>query len=105
MGDPQPFNESQAKGIQVGDVYEVSISSTYDKSDIKPVTSKDGKTDTYTLTYANASYISVHFRQFDLPSSCSLAITDDNGGEEEEPYTLTGQGKLDLGTFWAHHVN
>ena len=104
--DPLPFNDNQTKGTQVGDVYEVNISSTYDKSDIKPVTSEDGKTDTYTLMYANASYISVHFRQFDLPSSCSLAITtDDNGEEEEQPYTLTGQGKFDLGTFWAHHVN
>ena len=103
--DPLPFNDNQTKGTQVGDVYEVNISSTYDKSDIKPVTSEDGKTDTYTLMYANASYISVHFRQFDLPSSCSLVITDDNEEEEEQPYTLTGQGKYDLGSFWAHHVN
>ena len=29
----------------------------------------------------------------------------EEGEGEEQSYTLTGQGKFDLGTFWAHHVN
>merc|ERR1719461_1858221 len=53
-----------------------------------------------TLTYPDASYISVHFSSFDLPSSCVLAVTD---GKEAQ-YTMTGKGKHDLGTFWARHV-
>ena len=105
--DPLSFNDDQTKGTQVGDVYGVKISSISDESDIKPTTSADGKTDTYTLTYTNASYISVHFSKFDLPPSCSVDITDDSeeGEEQLSPYTLTGLGKFDLGTFWAHHVN
>merc|ERR1712154_663407 len=81
-------------------VYPVNIS-TYDQSEIKPITSDDGKTDTYTLTYENASFVSVHFSQFDLPPGCSLDITNSTG---EYPYTLTGKGKFDLGTFWGRHI-
>ena len=99
--DCDPLQLGQFKGTQVGDVYEFTISSDYSESEIKPVISDDGKNDTYTLTYANAFYISVHFSEFDLSSSFLLDITDNEG---KQAYTLEGIGKLDLGTFWGHHV-
>mmetsp|Transcript_25965 Transcript_25965/g.33087 ORF Transcript_25965/g.33087 Transcript_25965/m.33087 type:complete len:694 (+) Transcript_25965:46-2127(+) len=88
--------------LQIGDHHDISISSNVAESDLQPVVSSDGKTSTYTLHHENASYLSVHLSNLDLPTGCSFSLTDGNGGQE---YTLTGRGLYDLGTFWGHHVN
>mmetsp|Transcript_16205 Transcript_16205/g.21736 ORF Transcript_16205/g.21736 Transcript_16205/m.21736 type:complete len:307 (-) Transcript_16205:156-1076(-) len=94
--------EDPGMPLQIGDHHDISISSNVAESDLQPVVSSDGKTSTYTLHHENASYLSVHLSNLDLPTGCSFSLTDGNGGQE---YTLTGRGLYDLGTFWGHHVN
>ncbi len=55
----------------------------------------------HVLTHPNATYIAVHFTGFDLAPNDRLVITDREGGQE---YTLTDQGRMGAGTFWARHI-
>lgn len=55
----------------------------------------------HVLRHPGASYIAVHFDGFDLGPGDYLRITDGKGGQV---YELTGQGKMNAGTFWARHV-
>jgi len=89
--------QSNSKGpFQIGDLHSTSISSN--DFNAKP----DGKSLSFTLTHENASFLSIHYKKLDLPHSCSVTLTDENGGEE---YTSTGKGLFNLGSFWAHHIN
>jgi hypothetical protein len=87
---------------QIGDAHQIVISSNIEISDIKPFMSKDGKTNTFILKHEHASFLTMHFSNFDLPPHCIVELTDAFGGQS---YTLQGRGKLNLGTFWAHHIH
>jgi V8-like Glu-specific endopeptidase len=105
-GEPTDEETNKSKGpIQIGDHHPIIISSDPESSDVKPLSSEDGnkKTDTYTLEYDDASFLTVHFKSFHLPSGCVMDISD---GNDSQVSTLTDDGKFNLGeNFWAHHVN
>ena len=48
-----------------------------------------------------ASYIALHFRDFDLGPGGVLRVSDPQGGQA---YELSGKGKMAAGTFWAQHI-
>ena len=48
-----------------------------------------------------ATYVAVHFTEFDLAPGDTLRISDAAGGQA---YTLKSRGKMDAGTFWARHI-
>lgn len=48
-----------------------------------------------------ATYLAVHFTDFDLAPGDFLLISDAQGGQS---YTLEGRGKMGMGTFWSQHV-
>lgn len=55
----------------------------------------------YTLKHTGASYIAIHFVDFDLAPGDYLVVSDPVG---EQFYTLEGRGKMNAGTFWARHI-
>jgi hypothetical protein len=55
----------------------------------------------YTLQHLGATYISLHFADFDLAPGDYLRVSDTRGLQE---YTMSGKGKMQAGTFWARHV-
>jgi len=97
----QATEEDPRKPLQIGDHFSTTISSDVERSILKPVVSQDGKTSTYTLHHQDASYLSIHFSNMDLPPSCTLTVQDADGNQA---YLMRGRGKFDLSTFWAHHV-
>lgn len=56
---------------------------------------------TYELRYPAATYLAIHFVDFDLGPGDYLIVSDGEGGQS---YELHGRGKLQAGTFWARHV-
>lgn len=96
----EPVQVKKLEPFQIGDHHDIVISNS-DDSSIQPISSNDGKTRTYTLHHENASYLSVHYTSFNLPPECSLKVVDLHG---DVHHTLTGQGKLNLGSFWDYHV-
>lgn len=48
-----------------------------------------------------ATYLAIHFVDFDLAPGDYLLVSDGQGGQA---YTLEGKGKMGLGAFWAQHV-
>jgi lysyl endopeptidase len=55
----------------------------------------------YTFSYPGASYIRVHFSQFDLAPGDSLTISNPVTGESD---VYTGRGPFGTGSFWAFSV-
>jgi len=55
----------------------------------------------HTLQHPGATYLAVHFSQFDLGPGDYLVMTDNEGGQE---YILTGKGKRQAQVFWARHI-
>jgi len=55
----------------------------------------------YQVQIPNATYIALHFQEFDLAPGASLIVSDPHG---QQSYTMTGRGKMDLGSFWAQHI-
>ncbi|MBW2421610.1 MAG: trypsin-like peptidase domain-containing protein [Deltaproteobacteria bacterium] len=53
------------------------------------------------IHHPGATYIALHFSNFTLPDGTSLRVSDGEGGQS---YALTGQGKMNAGTFWSQHV-
>ena len=96
----------KARGpTKAADGYPITVSNDDKISDLKPTTKSIG-TDkinkSYTLSYPDASYISIHFKEFDLPKSCFLQI---NNGEGKQAYVMRELGRHGLGKdFWARHV-
>jgi len=48
-----------------------------------------------------ATYVAVHFKNFQLAPGDSLRISDEAG---EQAYTLEDRGKMNAGEFWARHI-
>ncbi|HQL55339.1 MAG TPA: trypsin-like peptidase domain-containing protein, partial [Phycisphaerae bacterium] len=55
----------------------------------------------YELHDSDATYIAIHFRDFDLGPGDYLLVSD---GAGRQAYTLQGRGKMNAGTFWAQHI-
>src|SRR5690606_15770957 len=55
----------------------------------------------HVLHHPGATYIAIHFEDFNLAEGDYLRITDADGGQS---YILDGKGKMDSRTFWAQHV-
>jgi len=55
----------------------------------------------YELHHPDATYIAVHFTDFDLAPGDRLVITDPLGGQA---YTLRRKGKMGAEKFWAQHI-
>lgn len=53
------------------------------------------------LSHPGATYVSVHFVDFDLGPGDVLVVQDPQGGQR---YELSGKGKMQAGTFWARHI-
>ncbi len=68
----------------------------------KGVTQEESGTSwTYELHHPDATYIAIHFVDFDLASGDYLIVTDPSG---EQFYVMEGKGKMNAGTFWAQHI-
>ena len=101
------FEHTTPKGpTKVADSHSITISNNDKKSDITAVTKTIGAnkiSKTYTLSYPEASYISIHFETFNLPTGCALEVSDGDGNQS---YVMEGLGRHGLGSnFWARHVN
>jgi len=55
----------------------------------------------HVLSHPGATYIAIHFTDFNLGPGDSLVISDDQGAQQ---YELSGKGKMQAGTFWARHI-
>jgi len=55
----------------------------------------------HVLSHLGATYIAVHFSDFDLGPGDYLVVSDETGGQQ---YELSGRGKMQAGTFWARHI-
>jgi hypothetical protein len=84
--------------LQVGDHFPIRVQSN-GPSDLEGRDSASGTT--YTLHHPGATYISLHFSQFDLSPGDYLTISDASG---DQSYELTRLGKRQMGTFWARHI-
>ncbi len=84
--------------LRVGDVHAIRIDSRA-ASDVESADTGTGKR--YTIHHPGATYIALHFADFDLAPGDSVVVSDPDGRQST---TLTGRGKMDAGTFWAQHV-
>ena len=90
--------------VRIADRFAIHVSFHDDDTDVIPDIEElpnGGFRKTYTLTHPGASYISVHFANFDLPLNCAMEINDGTGGQKS---IMTGRGRQQLGTFWGQHV-
>ena len=55
------------------------------------------------LYHHGATYLSIHFKEFDFDDGCKMKIRGEENGIEDEGI-LVGKGRDNLGTFWAHHI-
>lgn len=89
-----------AAKVQVGQTYPMSVESARNYPG-----SPDGQAKQvwdYEIVHPDATYISVHFKDFELAPGDFLLISDASGGQA---YTLEGRGKMSAGEFWARHVS
>jgi len=56
---------------------------------------------TYTFEKPGASYLAIHFANFDFSRECSMELYDQSGLLVAE---YTDQGRRNMGDFWARHV-
>ena len=98
-------NDEERGPLQIGEKYKLNISSQHpENSDVAAVLTKNTigvTTKRYTIKHKDASYISVHMDNMDLPKGCKAVTSACSGGQE---YTMEGKGTFDLGNFWGHHV-
>jgi len=100
----------------VGSLHTIHISSNDAETQIPPLKfsvnngtqTMQGRT--YILSHLNdndkkeASYIALHFANFDLHPFCTMEITDSKRTSKSSTI-LTGKGRSGEGTFWAKHIN
>jgi len=90
-----------AKGspVIIGEGVKVNLSSS--DSEVQPIINGGGMTK-LVISYDGASYISVHYTQFDFPPGCEMTVA---GSDPRQDYVMTGKGKLQLGAFWSRQIN
>jgi hypothetical protein len=96
-GDDGPA-DSNANPFIIGDTKSVSITND-DLTDLggSSVRSKKG----YTITEPGATYLALHFANFDFNRECTMEITDELGNLV---VSYTDRGRRNRGTFWARSV-
>jgi hypothetical protein len=97
-GENGSADESNANPFIVGETKSVSITND-DLTDLggSSVRSKKG----YTITEPGATYLSLHFANFDFSRECNMEIRDKFGNLV---VSYTDRGRRNRGTFWARHV-
>lgn len=86
--------------IQIGTHYPAEIDTPVDYPGA-PEAGQEVVAWSHVLQHPGATYIAIHFVDFDLGPGDVLTISDGLGGQA---YTMTGRGKMNAGTFWAQHV-
>jgi hypothetical protein len=91
-----------AEPFQIGGHFPIHISSG-SLTDVDPKIERNGKAikKTYTIYHQYATYLSVHFAEFDFDPECWMIISDAAGSQEA---FLAGYGRNNLSVFWAPHV-
>ena len=85
--------------LKAGDHYSANIDTP---QGYKGVTGDEPRmTWRYELCHRGATYIAIHFVDFDLAPGDYLVVSDPDGNQS---YTMEGLGKMDAGTFWAQHI-
>jgi len=84
--------------MRVGNEYPLRIDSR-GPSHVEAVPTDRGAR--WAIHHPGATYIAIHFAEFDLVPGDSVTVSDASRGQA---YTLTGGGKMDAGTFWSQHV-
>jgi V8-like Glu-specific endopeptidase len=85
--------------LQVGEYYPANIDTPWDYAGAEA--GEDVAAWRYELSHPGATYIAIHFTDFDLGPGDYLIVSDPAGGQS---YTLKGMGKMEAGTFWSQHV-
>ena len=85
--------------VQVGESFAVNIDSARNYEGSPDGVSSLGWE--YEIQQPGATYIAVHFSDFQLAEGDYLVISDARG---DQSYTLRGRGKMGAGEFWARHV-
>ena len=85
--------------LKVGEHYAIHIDSS-GSADVEGMSTATGQV--FELSHPGATYMAVHFAEFDLAPGDSVIISDAEG---QQSYTMNGKGKMNAGTFWAQHVN
>jgi hypothetical protein len=84
--------------LQAGSHVDIVITSS-GRSDVLARPTTGGRT--YTLHHAGATYIALHFAEFNLAPGDRVVVSD---GVGEQRYEMSGLGKMQARTFWAQHV-
>jgi len=90
--------------LRVGEPHKIHLESSglIERAGVATIESAPtGTGRTFEIQHPGATYISLHFKNFNLQPEESLIISDPAGGQS---YTMEGRGRSDLGTFWAQHV-
>jgi len=99
------IDDEERGPLKIGEKYPLNISAQRpDESDIEAEFTENefGVTrKRYTIQHTDASYISVHIDDMNLPKGCKAMTSACSGGYEN---TMEGRGTFDLGNFWGHHV-
>ena len=85
--------------IQVGEEYTAHIDTPQDYKGGQP-----GQMEiewSYELYHPGATYIAIHFVDFELAPGDFLSVSDAAG---KQYYTMEEQGKMNAGEFWARHI-
>ena len=90
---------ASAQPIQAGDHYAADIPTPQEYKGVGDGGPVSGWK--YRLHHPDATYIALHFVDFDLGPMDYLVVSDPSG---EQTYVLDGQGKMNAGTFWARHI-
>ncbi len=84
--------------LQVGEINPISIDSErLDRAGARKTA--DGWT--VEISHPGATFVVLHFAEFDLPADEKVTISDPDG---HQSYVLSGQGKMQAGEFWSQHI-
>lgn len=86
--------------VQVGTHFPAAIKTPLHYTGVIPPAVHESRW-SYTLTHPGATYIAIHYQDFDLGPGDTLLVSDAQGGQS---YTLAGRGKMQAGTFWGRHI-
>ncbi len=84
--------------MRVGEHFPITIDSSA-PSAFETASTPDGRI--FEVGHKGATYIALHFSDFDLEDDEMVIVSDVRGIQR---YTLTGEGKMEAGTFWAQHI-
>lgn len=86
--------------VQIGDDHPASFTSPQHYAGTAAPAGREVRW-SHTLHHPGATYLALHFVDFNLAEDDELIVEDATGGQR---YSMTGRGKMNAGTFWARHV-